>query len=87
MRVNWDTQRISPCISLTFAFHISPEGLENTFRDSLQCMVTLALVQAAESMRTTHIFFARFSTSEALSSVCGGPNFYFYFTSWLRGVC
>lgn len=35
MRVNWDTQRISPCISLTFAFHMSPEGLENTFKDSL----------------------------------------------------
>ena len=35
MRVNWDTQRISPCISLTFAFHMSPEELENTFKDSL----------------------------------------------------
>ena len=35
MRVNWDTQRTSPCISLTFAFHMSPEGLENTFRDNL----------------------------------------------------
>jgi len=34
MRVNWDTQRTSPCISLTFAFHMSPEGLENTFRDN-----------------------------------------------------
>lgn len=42
MRVNWDTQRISPCISLTFAFHMSPEGLENAFRDSLHGHLTLA---------------------------------------------
>jgi hypothetical protein len=35
MRVNCDTQRTSPCMSLTFAFHMSPEGLGNTFRDNL----------------------------------------------------
>jgi len=38
MRVNCDTQRISPCISLTFSFHMSPEGLENTLRDNLCLM-------------------------------------------------
>lgn len=35
MRVNCDTQRISPCISLTFAFHMSPDVLENTLSDNL----------------------------------------------------
>jgi hypothetical protein len=91
MRVNWDTQRISPCMSLTFAFHMSPEGLENTFRDSLRCAMSQpALVQAvSESMRddSTHIFLVRFSMSEALSSVCGGSQIFFSLTSWLCGVC
>ena len=75
MRVNCDTQRISPCMSLTFAFHISPEGLENTFRDNLGETESLAAEELAWHglglglNEKTHIFFARFSTSETLSSV------------------
>jgi hypothetical protein len=35
IRVNWETHRISPCTSLTLAFHMLPEGFEKTFRPNL----------------------------------------------------
>jgi hypothetical protein len=70
MRVNWDTQRISPCISLTFAFHMSPEdGLENTFRDNLQSHGVNLM-----KMRTTqHTFSSRDSQCQRHCHLCVPP--------------
>ena len=75
MRVNCDTQRISPCISLTFSFHMSPEGLENTLRVNLGLKPESLAAEEnrvwneVEKRKKAHIFFARFSMSETLSSV------------------
>jgi hypothetical protein len=81
MRVNWDTQRISPCMSLTFVFHMSPEGLENTFRDSLHHdghSLTLATESIVNEMRTNNTHFLRETLDVRGVVICVWQDFFFF---------
>lgn len=68
--VNCDTQRISPLISFTLAFHIASELSLNTRSDKLNLsFMSSNFLLCTNLLRCAYIFFVRASTSLMLSSV------------------
>lgn len=72
--VNWETQRISPPMSLTFLFHMFSVTSEKTRSERLERNERGAVSSESFTFRKgrmMYIFLVRISTSEAVSSVLG----------------